>query len=185
VNGPHGWPPLRRRPQRLGKHRALLTIPESDMPPVSPAASLPQHDYRTTAELQQAALKPAFDPPAEPDKIVECGFCHVSGLSSLIPEKAGLRRCTDIDGCVQRSLQQGRPPPLLSSAELLGAIPAEELAPLPAAQEVALENFQAAHDEQDAAEAGEDLSEDGEASEAADPAPVAAEDATPDEGDAE
>ena len=135
-----------RRGVPTGRHRAPQTKTETPMPaPASPAASLP---------LQVTAPVPAHVrwPEPEPDKIVECGFCHVSGPSSLIPEAAGLRRCfPDIDGCVQRSLQEGRPRPLLSSAELLAAAaPAEPLTPLPPAQEEALAAFNEAHDEHDA-----------------------------------
>jgi hypothetical protein len=143
------WP-LRRRPERLGKHRALPTITETPLP-ASTAASLPQ---------PQIAIATVAEADPEPDTIVECGFCHVTGPSSLIPENAGVRRCVpDIDGCVQRSLQEGRPRPLLSSAELLAAAaPAEALTPLPPAQEQALAAFNEAHDEHDA----ETLSEDEE-----------------------
>ena len=117
----------------------------------STAASLPE---------AQVAIATAIEADPEPDTIVECGFCHVTGPSSLIPENAGVRRCfPDIDGCVQRSLQEGRPRPLLSSAELLAAAaPAEALVPLPPAQEEALAAFNEAHDEHDA----ETLSEDEE-----------------------
>jgi hypothetical protein len=147
------------------------------MPPVRPA-SLPLPDLRASVP---APVPPGPDP--EPGKIVECGFCHVTGPSSLIPEKAGLRRCyPDIDGCVQRSLAGVRPQTLLSSAELVMAVAAGDLEPLPAAQERALAAFNEATDAQDAAE-GKDLSEDEPAApagaEAAEPsddaAPVAAE----------
>jgi hypothetical protein len=121
----------------------------------------------------------------EPDIIVECGFCHVTGPSSLIPEAGGMRRCfPDIDGCVRRSLQEGRPRPLLSSAELLAAAaPAEPLEPLPPERERALQRFNEATDAQDAAEAGENPSEGEEAAQDGEPAPVADEDVTPDGGE--
>jgi hypothetical protein len=183
VNGPIGWPPLRRRPPRLAKHRALETISESDMPPASPAASLPLH-------ITEPAPPPA---PPEPDKIVECGFCHVSGLSSQMTAIGGGQfRCDLVlngHECVQRNIRWretgAKGAPLLSSAEMVAAAPAEALAPLPPAQEEALQRFNEATDAQDAAEAGEDRSEDDGAAEDAGPAPVAAEDGIPDGGEGE
>lgn len=168
------WP-LRRRPERLGKHRALPTITETRLP-ASTAASLPQ---------PQIAIATVVEADPEPDIIVECGFCHVTGPSSLIPEAGGMRRCfPDIDGCVRRSLQEGRPRPLLSSAELLAAAaPAEPLEPLPPERERALQRFNEATDAQDAAEAGENPSEGEEAAQDGEPAPVADEDVTPDGGE--
>jgi hypothetical protein len=180
VTGPTGWPPLRRRPPRLAKHRALPTTTETDMPP-QPAASLPLH-------ITEPALPPA---PPEPDKIVECGFCHVSGLSSQMTDIGGGQYRCDLvlngHECVQRNIRWretgAKGAPLLSSAELLAAAPAEALAPLPPAQEEALQRFNEATDAQDAAEAGEDRGEDDKAAEDGEPAPVADEDATPDGGE--
>ena len=151
--GTRVWRKTRRRALRgvrTGRHRAPQTKTETPMS-ASTAASLPQ---------AQVAIATVVEADPEPDIIVECGFCHVTGPSSLIPENAGVRRCfPDIDGCVQRSLQEGRPRPLLSSAELLAAAaPAEALVPLPPAQEEALAAFNEAHDEHDA----ETLSEDEE-----------------------
>ena len=134
--------------------------------------------------------------PPEPDRIVECGFCHVLGPSSLIPGAGGEYRCTEIEECVQRYLAEGRPRPLLSAAELTAAVPAEALEPLPEpelppVQEAALAAFEAAHAE----DAAETLSEgaapeagitpgpplpDQPANETAEPAPVVAEDAAED-----
>jgi hypothetical protein len=172
MNGPAIWP-LRRRAERLGRHRALPTVSESDMPPVRPA-SLPLPDLRASVP---APVPPGPDP--EPGKIVECGFCRVTGPSSLIPEKAGLRRCyPDIDGCVQRSLAGVRPQTLLSSAELVMAVAAGDLEPLPEAQERALAAFNEATDAQDAAE-GKDLSEDEEPQQAAEEAPAEAAEPAP------
>ena len=162
---------LRPRPERLGKHRALPTITETDMPPASPAASLPQHDYRTTAELQQAALKPAFDPPADPYRQVQCTFCGAIGLAADMPDHGRGPRCyPDTEGCGHR-WAAGKPVSLLPPrAEALRQLPTvgeirpliglpPEPAPvLPPAQEAALAAFEAAHDEAAAAE-GKDLSE--------------------------
>jgi hypothetical protein len=214
VNGPDIWPRLRHRPPRLGKHRALPTVSESDMPPVRPA-SLPLPDLRASVP---APVPPEPDP--EPGKIVECGFCHVTGLSSQMADIGGGQyRCDlrvpapDGFGCVERNIRWretgAKAAPLVSSAEPLEDLPetpgmAAALAPLraqlhepapvlPPAQEEALENFQAAHDAQDAAE-GKDLSEDDEpatdaGAEAAEPsdeaAPVAAEPEPQDGGEGE
>lgn len=149
---------LRPRPERLGKHRALPTITETDMPPASPAASLPQHDYRTTAELQQAALKPAFDPPADPYRQVQCTFCGAIGLAADMPDHGRGPRCyPDTEGCGHR-WAAGKPVSLLPhGAEPLEPLPEPEPA-LPPAQEEALAAFNEAHDEHDA----ETLSEDEE-----------------------
>jgi hypothetical protein len=159
------------------------------MPP-QPAASLPLH-------ITEPALPPA---PPEPDKIVECGFCHVSGLSSQMTDIGGDQYRCDIlvpapdgVGCVQRNIRWretgSKPAPLLSSAELMAAsalepLPEPEAPVLPPVQEEALENFQAAHDAQDAAEAGETRSEDDGAAEDGEPAPVADE-SEPDGGEGE
>jgi hypothetical protein len=144
------------------------------------------------ASLPLSSTTPPARPPA-PDKIVECGFCGVSGLSSQMTSIGGGQfRCDLVlsgHECVQRNIRWretgAKPAPLLSSAELMGAVPAEELAPLPPAQEEALAAFEAAHDQQDAAEAGEDRSEDEGVAGDGEPAPVAAEDATPDGGEGE
>lgn len=124
------WSHLRQRPP-AGRHRALPAITES---PLSPelAASLPLPPRRPIAIATATEAEP------EPDKIVECGFCRVSGLSSQIPEVAGMRRCwPDIGGCVQRDAvyrdSGHKPPPLLSVEELRAAVPAEALEPLAAA----------------------------------------------------
>jgi hypothetical protein len=150
---------------QAGRHRGPAAKETALQP--SLAAPSPQSGQPTAT-----ATLAGPEAPAEPDRIVVCGFCHVSGLSSQIPELAGLRRCGDIDGCVQRSLQEGRPRPLLSAEELVAAVPAEMLAPLPAqeaaetppvlapAQEAALAAFEAAHAEEDAA-AGQTPGDDG------------------------
>ena len=126
------------------------------------AASLP---------LSSTAPQPAR--PPEPDKIVECGFCHVSGLSSQMTSIGGGQYRCDLvlsgHECVQRNIRWretgAKPAPLLSSAELMAAAPLEPLPEpetpvLPPVQEAALERFESAHAAQAAAEAGEDLSED-------------------------
>lgn len=150
---PTGWPPLRRRLARFRKETAMTP------------ASLP---------LQLTEPEPPAAPP-EPEKTVQCGWCQAIGPSSLIPEVPTRGpRCADHDACTSRWVA-GRPVSLLPHE----AEPLEPLPVLPPAQEEALAAFEAAHDEENTAEAGEDLSEDGESG------PAAAEDATPDEGDAE
>ena len=184
MTGPAAWPHLRRKPERLGRHRKLPVVTESQMPPVTPA-SLPRPDLRAST---------APPPPAEPDRIVECGFCHVSGLSSQMTSIGGgqfrcdLRR-PDCE-CVQRNIRWretgARPAPILSSP--LESLPEPEAPVLPPAQEEALAAFNEATDAQDAAE-GKDGSEDEVPDEAVseppagttEPAPVAAE-TGPEEG---
>ena len=73
------------QPERLGRHRKLPVVTESQMPPVTPA-SLPQPDHRASMPLRPIAVATAVEAEPEPDKIVECGFCHVSGLSSQMPQ---------------------------------------------------------------------------------------------------
>ena len=147
-----------------GRHRKLPVVTESQMPPVTPA-SLPRPDLRASTPLRPIAVATAVEAEPEPDKIVECGFCHVSGLSSQMTQIGGgqfrcdLRR-PDCE-CVQRNIRWretgARPAPILSSP--LEPLPEPEPPVLPAAQEAALAAFNEASDEQDAAE-GKDLSED-------------------------
>jgi hypothetical protein len=162
------WPHLRRP---AGRHRGVPSL----------AASLPQPSGQPVATATATLAGP--EAPAGPDRIVVCGFCHVSGLSSQIPELAGLRRCGDIDGCVQRSLQEGRPRPLLSAEELVAAVPAEMLDPLPVAEPEPQTDAEADAAQFSATERlarwapGETLSEDEEPAEAAaepsaDPCPI-------------
>lgn len=146
------WPLLRQRPEP--RHGGLPRAKETPMPS-SFAASLPLH-------ITEPAPAPAPETPPEPDKIAECGFCHVSGLSSQIPEAAGLRRCwPDIDGCVQREvtfrLTGARPRPLLSAAEMVTAIAAGELEPLPEDETTVLPAVAEAGPE-DAADAAQEAS---------------------------
>jgi hypothetical protein len=179
---------------QAGRHRGPAAK-ETTLQP-SLAASSPQPPSPLGA--YPGVPQPAAEPP-EPDRIVECGFCHVSALSSQMASLgAGQYRCARADGddCVRRYVRWretgAKSAPLLSSAELVAAVPAEALAPLPepilpAAQEAALAAFNEAHDQEDAAES-ETLSEDDESPEAAaeppagttEPAPVAAGDETPD-----
>ena len=212
MTGPIGWPPLRRRPPRLGKHRALPPIPESAMP-ASPAASLPQHDYRASMPLQSFAV--ATPVPAEPEPDVQCGWCKVIGPLSQIPGSGGWYRCAKVWECVPRQLASGLPSALAPAAEALEPLPAAGLEPgsstsltsgnvirdsrnsrseggpeiqPDAVVDEHLAVFNAAHDEQDAAE-GKDGSEDEEPGEAVteppagttEPAPVAPE-TEPEEG---
>ena len=164
--GTRVWRKTRRRALRgvpTGRHRAPQTKTETPMP-ASTAASLPQHDYRTTAELQQAALKPAFDPPADPYRQVQCTFCGAIGLAADMPDHGRGPRCyPDTEGCGHR-WAAGKPVSLLPhGAEPLEPLPEPEPA-LPPAQEEALAAFESAHAEQDAAE-GKDGSEDEAAAE--------------------
>jgi hypothetical protein len=167
VTGPTGWPPLRRRPPRLAKHRALPPTTETDMPP-QPAASLPLH-------ITEPAPPPA---PPKPDEIVQCGNCQAIGPSSLIPDVPTRGpRCADTDACTRR-WYAGKPVSLLplgagAVKEVPQPAPMDErgaddalrlFTPMPgsdAAVDAAVTRFEQAHDEQDAAEAGEDRSEDG------------------------
>jgi hypothetical protein len=108
------------------------------------------------------------------DKVVECGFCRVSGLSSQIPETAGgEHRCSGIDECVQRSIEYyanggQQPRPLVTfPVTALEPLPKREPAasfvaePLPQPEppvpsdddiDAHLETFHALHDAQDEAE---------------------------------
>ncbi len=169
MTGPAAWPHLRRKPERLGRHRKLPVVTESQMPPVTPA-SLPQHDYRASMPPQSFAV--AAPAPAEPDKIVECGFCHVSRPASQMTGIGGGQYRCDIrrpesDGCVQRYIRWretgAKPAPILSSP--LESLPEPEAPVLPPAQEEALAAVEQAHAEQAAAE-GKERSEDAEPDEA-------------------
>jgi hypothetical protein len=177
MSGPDIWPRLRRRPPRLGKHRALLTTTET---PLSPnlAASRPLHLAGPENALPVV--------PAEPERDVTCGNCGAIGPSSLIPEVPTRGpRCADVNACTKR-WYAGKPVSLVPhGAEALEPLPEPETPVLPPVQEAALERFESAHAAQNAAEAGEDLSEDEGAAEEAEPAPVAAEDVTPDGGEDE
>lgn len=161
---------LRRRLARFRRPQTVTEIPMT----TNLAASLP---LQLTGLATPAAANepPAFDPPADPFKQVQCTFCGAIGLAADMPDHGRGHRCyPDTDGCGRR-WAAGRPVSLLPHE----AEPLEPLPVLPPAQEEALQRFNEATDAQDAAEAGEDLSEDGESG------PAAAEDATPDEGDAE
>jgi len=186
VTGPKGWPPLRQH----GRHRATPPdIKETDLSP-SLAASLPgPMPVTTTTE--------------ESGPIVRCGNCNAIGYASQIPEiPARGPRCADIDACTDRWFK-GKPVSLLSpGASLPGLLPVAEPAPqpepgdalpeLPPAQEAALVRFNAATDEQDAAEraagepeAGETAeprSEDEEPAQDGEPAPVAEPEPRPEDG---
>ena len=153
-----------------GRHRKLPVVTESQMPPVTPA-SLPRPDLRASTPLRPIAVATAVEAEPEPDKIVECGFCHVSGLSSQMTQIGGgqfrcdLRR-PDCE-CVQRNIRWretgAKPAPILSSP--LEPPPEPEPPVLPPAQEEALAAFEQAHAEQAAAE-GKERSEDAEPDEA-------------------
>lgn len=186
MTGPAAWPHLRRKPERLGRHRKLPVVTESQMPPVTPA-SLPQHDYRASMPLRPIAVATAVEAEPEPDKIVECGFCHVSGLSSQMTSIGGgqfrcdLRR-PDCE-CVQRNIRWretgAKPAPILSSP--LESLPEPEAPVLPPAQEEALAAFESAHAEQAAAE-GKERSEDEEPDEAVTEPPAVTAEPAEDDG---
>ena len=178
VTGPAAWPHLRRKPERLGRHRKLPVVTESQMPPVTPA-SLPQHDYRASMPPRPIAV--ATPVPAEPEPDVQCGWCKVIGPLSQIPGSHGWYRCAKVWECIPRQLASGLPSEM-PDASPLEPPPGPEVPVLPPAQEEALAAFEPAHAEQDAAE-GKDGSEDEEPPEAVteppagttEPAPVAAE----------
>ena len=146
MTGPRGWPPLRQP----GRHRATPpVIKETDLSS-SLAASLPgPMPVTTTTE--------------ESGPIVRCGFCNATGYASQIPEiPTRGPRCADIDACTDRWFK-GKPVSLLPpGASLPGLLPVAEPAPqpepgdtppeLPPDKEAALVRFNAATDEQDAAE---------------------------------
>jgi len=117
----------------------------------------------------QGALKvPAGTAAAEPVTTVRCEFCKVLGPSSLIPDIGRGPRCADTDACVRRWADGGIPRPLPGAghdaaayytpmpgagkaiANRFGGEGAEPPAALPEAQERALGDFLAAHDEEDA-----------------------------------
>ena len=169
-----------------GRHRKLPVVTESQMPPVTPA-SLPQPDLRASTPLRPIAVATAVEAEPEPDKIVECGFCHVSGLSSQMTSIGGgqfrcdLRR-PDCE-CVQRNIRWretgAKPAPILSSP--LESLPEPEAPVLPPAQEEALAAFEQAHAEQAAAE-GKERSEDEEPPEAVTEPPAGTTEAGEDDG---
>ncbi len=162
--GTRVWRKTRRRALRgvrSGRHRAPQTKTETPMS-ASTAASLPE---------AQVAIATAIEADPEPDTIVECGFCHVSGLSSQMTDIGGGQYRCDIlvpapdgIGCVQRNIRWretgAKGAPLLSSAELMAAASLEPLPEpepaLPPAQEQALAAFNEAHDEHDADARSED-----------------------------
>jgi hypothetical protein len=124
------------------------------MPP-QPAASLPLH-------ITEPAPPPA---PPEPDEIVQCGYCQAIGPSSLIPDVPTRGpRCADTDACTKR-WYDGKPvslvPHATSPLEPLPDPEPDAEPALPPEQEAALAAFHARHDEQDAAEAAEPVTEDG------------------------
>ena len=87
---------------------------------------------------------PPRSAPPEPVKPVQCGFCHVLGLSSEIPGIGGGEyRCSDIETCTQRWIGGARALPM----------PEPPLPVLPKHQEEAMATFMAAHDEENAREA--------------------------------
>ena len=186
MTGPRGWPSLRQH----GRHCAAPPDIKETPVPSSLAASLPGPMPRS---LERPIL--AGGSAAEPLRTLQCGFCHVIGPSSLISDIAGQIRCNDDQACVQRWAEGGQPRPLVPfSAPLVTvSVVAPEPAPqpepedappeLPPAQEAALVRFNAATDEQDAAEkaarepeAGEPaepVTEDAEPVQDDTPAPVA------------
>jgi hypothetical protein len=146
MTGPHGWPPLRRRPPRLGKHRALPTVTETPMTP-NVAASLPLH----LAGPENAL--PVM--PAEPEEAVRCTFCNAVDYVSRMHDAGARPRCADFRACAKRWADGAKPVSLLPhGAEVLEGGP--EAQPGDSVDEH-LAVFNAAHDEQDAAEAGEPL----------------------------
>jgi hypothetical protein len=133
VTGP-AW--LRHQ---AGRHRGPAAK-ETTLQP-SLAASLPQPPSPLGA---YPGVRQAPAEPPEPDRIVECGFCHVSALSSQMASIGGGQyRCARADGddCVRRYVRWretgAKSAPLLSSAELVAAVPAPPLEPLPAGPEPA------------------------------------------------
>src|SRR5215472_1166737 len=143
----------------------------------------------------QGTLKvPAGTAAAEPVTTVRCEFCKVLGPSSLIPDIGRGPRCADTDACVRRWADGGIPAPLPGAGHDAAAYytpmpgagkaierrfagpDAEPPAALPEAQERALGDFLAAHDEEDAltAEAAPESGEDtpAETSPDADPCPI-------------
>jgi hypothetical protein len=140
---------LRPRPERLGKHRALPTITETDMPP-QPAASLPLPEYRTAGELQQRALEPAFDPPADPSNPVQCVRCNAVDLVSNMRYDGRDWRCRDTSACTDRWYADGTYDPKPVSLVPHDTEALEPLPVLPPGQEQALAAFNEAHDEHDA-----------------------------------
>jgi len=174
VSGPKGWPPLRQH----GRHCATPpVIKETDLSS-SLAASLP-------GPMPSGPIAIAME---ESGPIVRCGNCNAIGYASQIPEiPTRGPRCADIDACTDRWFR-GMPVSLLPpGASLSGLLPVAEPAPqpepedvppeLPPAQEAALIRFNAATDEQDAAERAP-----GEA-EAGEPAEPVTEDAAPAQDD--
>jgi hypothetical protein len=145
VTGPRGWPPLRQH----GKHRATPpVIKETDLSS-SLAASLPGPMPRPVTQ------------DADPGPVVQCGWCKATGYASQIPDIGRGPRCADTDACVKRwNCGHGKPvsllPPGAHLPESLPLVaepePASALPELPPAQEAALVRFNAATDEQDAAE---------------------------------
>jgi hypothetical protein len=120
MNGPKGWPPLRQH----GRHRTTPPVIKETSVTPSRAAALPG-----PAHWSGPIFAGGWAAEPEPDKVVECGFCHVSGLASQIPETAGgEHRCSDIEECVQRDIRRrengGQPRPLMT-------FPATALEPLP------------------------------------------------------
>jgi hypothetical protein len=110
VTGPGGWPPLRRRPASLGRHRALPTVTETPLPP-KVAASLPLHSTAPEPARPPAAppvpAGPELGLPQVPD--VQCGWCKVIGPLSQIPGDHGWYRCADVARCTQRRLESDLP----------------------------------------------------------------------------
>ena len=100
--GTRVWRKTRRRALRgvrTGRHRAPQTKTETPMS-ASTAASLPQ---------AQVAIATVVEADPEPDIIVECGFCHVTGPSSLIPENAAGAQVLPGHRRVRAAVPAGRP----------------------------------------------------------------------------
>ena len=90
--------------------------------PASPAASLPQHDYRASMPPRPIAV--ATPVPAEPEPDVQCGWCKVIGPLSQIPGSHGWYRCAKVWECIPRQLASGLPSALAPAAEALEPLPA-------------------------------------------------------------
>jgi hypothetical protein len=128
------------------------------MPPVRPA-SLP---FSVTAPgPQPIAVATAVE--AVPEKTVRCGYCNAVNYVSQMHDVPARPRCADVAACTRRWADGAKPVSLVPhAAGELEPLPGPDAPVLPPAQEEALGRFEAAHAEQDAVEAGEDLSEDDE-----------------------
>jgi hypothetical protein len=184
VNARHPWARIREdRAASPGRHSPDYL--EKRPMPASPAAPLPLLSERPDARL--GALYPVPGEPKVQCKL--CGLVSPASEMSQIPELGWGPRCYDADECTTRQMDKLYPNPLpaagfpLPTASRLAAaleplperVPAvvpEAVPVLPPAQEAALERFTEASDEQDAAEAGQDRTEDEELPEAVAEPPV-------------